>query len=36
MKRILLPLLLLYLFGADARGRKFEQLARTPPIGWNS
>jgi alpha-galactosidase len=36
MKRILLPLLLLCLFGADARGQKFEQLARTPPMGWNS
>jgi alpha-galactosidase len=36
MKRILLPLLLLCLFAADARGQKFEQLARTPPMGWNS
>ncbi len=36
MKRILLPLLLLCLFAANARGQKFEQLARTPPMGWNS
>jgi alpha-galactosidase len=36
MKRILLPLLLLCLFAADARGQKFKQLARTPPMGWNS
>jgi alpha-galactosidase len=35
MRRILL-LLLLLLFARGAYGQKFEQLARTPPMGWNS
>jgi alpha-galactosidase len=35
MKRIL-PLLLLCLFAQNAHGQKFEQLAKTPPMGWNS
>jgi alpha-galactosidase len=35
MKRILL-LLLLCLCAQSAYGQKFEQLARTPPMGWNS
>jgi alpha-galactosidase len=35
MKRIL-PLLLLCLFAHSAHGQKFEQLAKTPPMGWNS
>jgi alpha-galactosidase len=35
MKRILL-LLITFLFAANADGQKFEQLARTPPMGWNS
>ncbi|HJQ30760.1 MAG TPA: glycoside hydrolase family 27 protein [Pyrinomonadaceae bacterium] len=35
MKRILL-LLLLLLFARGAYGQKFEQLAKTPPMGWNS
>jgi alpha-galactosidase len=34
MKRILL--LILCLFTSNAYGQKFEQLARTPPMGWNS
>ncbi|HWW76859.1 MAG TPA: glycoside hydrolase family 27 protein, partial [Pyrinomonadaceae bacterium] len=29
-------LLLLLLFARDAHGQKFEQLAKTPPMGWNS
>ena len=36
MKRILLTLLFCCLFAAGARAQKFEQLARTPPMGWNS
>ena len=28
--------MLLCLFAADSRAQKFEQLARTPPMGWNS
>ena len=36
MKRILLPLLLLCLFSPSARGQKFDGLAKTPPMGWNS
>src|SRR5919202_5252185 len=36
MKRILPLLLLLCLFAHSAHGQKFEQLARTPPMGWNS
>jgi alpha-galactosidase len=35
MRRILL-LLLLLLFARGADGQKFEQLAKTPPMGWNS
>jgi alpha-galactosidase len=35
MKRILL-LLITFLFAVNADGQKFEQLARTPPMGWNS
>jgi alpha-galactosidase len=34
MKRIL-PLILC-LLASSAHGQKFEQLARTPPMGWNS
>ena len=34
MKRTLL--LILCLFSSTASGQKFEQLARTPPMGWNS
>ncbi|HYJ46651.1 MAG TPA: glycoside hydrolase family 27 protein [Pyrinomonadaceae bacterium] len=35
MKRIIL-LLIISLFSVNAFGQKFEQLARTPPMGWNS
>jgi alpha-galactosidase len=35
MKRIIL-LLINCLFFVNAYGQKFEQLARTPPMGWNS
>jgi alpha-galactosidase len=35
MKRILL-LLLIFLSAANAPAQKFEQLALTPPMGWNS
>ncbi|HEX8474531.1 MAG TPA: glycoside hydrolase family 27 protein [Pyrinomonadaceae bacterium] len=35
MRRMLLPLLIL-LLAANAYGQKFEQLALTPPMGWNS
>ena len=34
MKRILL--LLIFLSASTASGQKFEQLAQTPPMGWNS
>src|SRR5437588_4609200 len=34
MKRILF--LIVCLFASNASGQKFEQLARTPPMGWNS
>jgi alpha-galactosidase len=35
MKRILL-LLLIFLLSSNAYAQKFEQLAMTPPMGWNS
>ncbi|HEX8889210.1 MAG TPA: glycoside hydrolase family 27 protein [Pyrinomonadaceae bacterium] len=35
MKRIIF-LLLIYLFSINAHAQKFEQLAQTPPMGWNS
>ena len=34
MKRILL--LLIFLSASNTFGQKFEQLAQTPPMGWNS
>jgi alpha-galactosidase len=36
MKRILPALLFCCIFAPNAHGQKFEQLARTPPMGWNS
>jgi alpha-galactosidase len=35
MKRIIL-LLIISLFSINAHAQKFEQLAQTPPMGWNS
>ena len=36
MKRALFLSLIVCLSASSAYGQKFEQLARTPPIGWNS
>jgi alpha-galactosidase len=36
MKRTTLLLLLVCLFALNASGQKFDQLALTPPMGWNS
>src|SRR3954462_6003087 len=35
MKRIILPFIIC-LCSVNAAGQKFEQLAQTPPMGWNS